>query len=1278
MTTNVAAAHQTVRSKASEASRDTASDKLVDHVGGMILTRQGLAGIDAGTVRLAFLRIVAKTPNMQPSAADGKRAFTGYSNIGKRTGASQGPRDAAFVAQRVAHLASRHAAVRIEADAETAEWFREAPPAGGPAAGESAAVVADASGVRARIFAAVREDAPDGFADAFAALCRAPMAPSPATVELVEDLFEPFVRAEMAAGYLAPTFAGQGGKAASVNTVFDRWEPRIVSFDGMRAHPAPLIEAKTLASVAVRGAGETPNLPARAIQSGAYSDAQLESVTLAVSAHERKIDVEVDGSVMRARQAFLVGDGTGVGKTQICVGVLQHNWNQNRRRHLYLMEKEEHVRGLRKAVTMTGASLPIHLFNDVKSPGGITANNGVVAVTYAMLRQRAEDGHFPNVDLLVGWMLKGGLDGCLILDESQALRNTQDAAEASKNSYHAASGSDQAEAAVQLMESLLDARIVYASATGATQLPNLAYMSRLGIWGPGTPYKNFADFADKFERTHMSLETIPLHLKSAGLMTSRTLSLEGVSYGTIEHVLTVEETDHYQEVTRLIDRTVEMVAKSLNASRPAGYTGKTLDMSRLGMKEHAVWSTGTSLGALTTQLLSRILDSTDLAIMMPSVLRAGDAALERGEALVLQVAHTNEADIRRNYETGNSGSSNPMTDAIIMFLDTVVMPIAAGAAGKRPNPLFGSPAVYRNEIEKIRDEWKALPPLTAPLDAIMMHYGPEAVGEMTGRKIRRVPVDTANPALGFTIEQRGDKDAIADHAAFMGGRKDIIAFSTAFGGSGYDYHASRDCRNQKRRFHIIIETGNQADIAIQGIGRTHRNNQASAPSIMLATCDIPGVAIANTRVVKRIASLGAISMGHREASNRSLFSAIDDYDSVAATMALDATLKKLRGGAYPELPGKSLDEKQAMSRFSDGKVAIGKTLRFFKSLRMTPLDYQRMVVARYLQEYNALDEKVRNTGDSSAPYVVRNEMDVVAEETIFEDQVSRERVDAVTLKGNIVQEYLTFKDSLDEAKAYSLPHTEPLVRWLRASRRVVILAKVDVADKDDPKKPVWRMYSPDGVDILDDYQRYEIAAQPLGAGMDDAELWGHATDRLREMNQASKILVTGAILRIAPIVSRSQLRNRLVIVPTTDGRQLAGYMITREMLDTIRLEVPELARQIRDQEHALVVDALEKGSCLLLDNAMTASLQLLPQLMMPTPPDGGYDPDDRYLCIRTPAHGVAPSQARWLRRLGLTALAPATRGAMPDRHVLAWSARRETLRDVLSVANVSDWDHQTI
>ncbi|WP_196489951.1 strawberry notch-like NTP hydrolase domain-containing protein, partial [Erythrobacter donghaensis] len=56
------------------------------------------------------------------------------------------------------------------------------------------------------------------------------------------------------------------------------------------------------------------------------------------------------------------------------------------------------------------------------------------------------------------------------------------------------SGSLQGIAGVLLQNNLPDARVLYASATGASEVNNLAYAVRLGLWGPGTAFANREDF----------------------------------------------------------------------------------------------------------------------------------------------------------------------------------------------------------------------------------------------------------------------------------------------------------------------------------------------------------------------------------------------------------------------------------------------------------------------------------------------------------------------------------------------------------------------------------------------------------------------------------------------------------------------------------------------------------------------------------------------------------------------------------------------------------------
>jgi hypothetical protein len=47
---------------------------------------------------------------------------------------------------------------------------------------------------------------------------------------------------------------------------------------------------------------------------------------------------------------------------------------------------------------------------------------------------------------------------------------------------------------MQFQARLPQARVIYCSATGASEPRNMGYMVRLGLWGTGTSFLNFRDF----------------------------------------------------------------------------------------------------------------------------------------------------------------------------------------------------------------------------------------------------------------------------------------------------------------------------------------------------------------------------------------------------------------------------------------------------------------------------------------------------------------------------------------------------------------------------------------------------------------------------------------------------------------------------------------------------------------------------------------------------------------------------------------------------------------
>ena len=56
-----------------------------------------------------------------------------------------------------------------------------------------------------------------------------------------------------------------------------------------------------------------------------------------------------------------------------------------------------------------------------------------------------------------------------------------------------------------LQDKLPLSRVIYASATGVSEIKNMAYAERLGLWGAGTSFADFKTFADTLEKRGVDL-----------------------------------------------------------------------------------------------------------------------------------------------------------------------------------------------------------------------------------------------------------------------------------------------------------------------------------------------------------------------------------------------------------------------------------------------------------------------------------------------------------------------------------------------------------------------------------------------------------------------------------------------------------------------------------------------------------------------------------------------------------------------------------------------------
>jgi len=114
--------------------------------------------------------------------------------------------------------------------------------------------------------------------------------------------------------------------------------------------------------------------------------------------------------------------------------------------------------------------------------------------------------------------------------------------------------SKTAAAVVELQRRLPRARVVYCSATSVSDPANLGFMSRLGLWGPGTEHPiGFNQFLDECLRKlgMGAMELHALHLKSKGAMLARTLSYSNCEFSLVDEVMNKDMIKMYNDAAAL-------------------------------------------------------------------------------------------------------------------------------------------------------------------------------------------------------------------------------------------------------------------------------------------------------------------------------------------------------------------------------------------------------------------------------------------------------------------------------------------------------------------------------------------------------------------------------------------------------------------------------------------------------------------------------------------------------------------------------------------------------
>lgn len=941
------------------------------------------------------------------------------------------------------------------------------------------------------------------------------------------------------------------------------YRPSRIVIDGAAEHPTPLVESVAMGSIAAPIPGGVPQIPDGLVAKGLLSAAQAETLIYGASAHARdlpgryepedkgcSLQASADGRVYR--QGYFLGDGTGAGKGRQVASVILDRWVRGERRHIWISKNEALLEDARRDwAALGGLPIDIQPLASWKLSTPIAMRDGILFVTYPTLRSGRNDA--TRLDQILAWAGED-FEGVIVLDEAHAMAN----AAGGEGSRGKVKGSEQGIAGVRLQNLLPRARVLYASATGASDVNNLAYATRLGLWGPETAFANREAFVtDIRDGGIAAMELVARDLKSLGLYTARALSFAGVEYDILEHCLTEEQIavyDAYAEAWAIIHANLR---EALEATRIVdSETGGTLNS---GAKSAAL-----SIFEGTKRFFAQLL----LSMKLPSLLPAIDAAIADGHAVVVQLVSTAEAMLERRLADLSDEERQALEidlsprEYVIDYLSKSfpvrLMAVFTDENGNpRSEPMSdeqGAPVLCRSALsarDRMIEQLCALPPIATALDAIIERFGVDQVAEVTGRTRRLIIGRDGRQCL----KSRSPRANVAETQAFMDGAKRILVFSDA-GGTGRSYHADLAAKNKARRVHFLLEPGWRADAAIQGLGRTNRTNQASAPLFRPVTTDVRGERRFISTIARRLDSLGALTRGQRQTGGQNLFDPADNLESTYAKEALhrwfgllfSGKLEAVSLGRFQELTGLRIEA-------PDGSMVddLPSIQRWLNRILALPIALQNAIFDEFMGLVEARIDAARQAGtlDLGLETIAVEGFTVLSDTLLRTDPASGATTHLLELEIARALKPLTLK-RLEELHGLTGQRQRP-VRNARSGRVALLVPARSILADDGTRVARLELLCPLKRSHITEDQLAESSWEDIAI---DAfcDAWSSEVEEARTSHKRERLyLATGLLLPVWDKLPSDFVR--VSRISAADGRSLLGREVPVNC-------VPELCRAL--------------------------------------------------------------------------------------------------------------------
>ncbi|CAL1128430.1 unnamed protein product [Cladocopium goreaui] len=275
---------------------------------------------------------------------------------------------------------------------------------------------------------------------------------------------------------------------------------------------------------------------------------------------------------------------------------------------------------------------------------------------------------------LVEWLGGGKATGLICFDEVHKAKNLvpdKDEKASTKTGLYVD----------RLQQFCPNAPVLYVSATAATEVQHLGYMSRLGVWGKGTAFDTFRDFQKAIESNGVAaMEMFAMNMKAIGAMSCRALAYVGTEFDLQQNGMTEEQYRDYDAAARFWQKLLNMFRKFVH-SKDLKVSYRKHFFKKLWKKEEGKGNEGRPSRVNSKDLADeededmvtkrlwqfywgaqqRFFKAVCNSAKVPAACVAAQDAVERGEQVVISIWATGEARSRAKMDKLKEATAGRIT-----------------------------------------------------------------------------------------------------------------------------------------------------------------------------------------------------------------------------------------------------------------------------------------------------------------------------------------------------------------------------------------------------------------------------------------------------------------------------------------------------------------------------------------------------------------------------------------------------------------------------------------